>query len=150
MTIKEIRSALGLSQAQFAKLTGIPKGTICHWEQGNREPPEYVTAMLEKLYIREKSNGTLSWIKVNLPASEDAYILGNGEGVFALAEPDAKHAYDTDEENTVYTVTLDNDSCYYPKLKHGALIPIEMRGKNRPVVPYEWLAENYGNKEEER
>ena len=56
---------------------------------------------------------------------------------------DVKKAYDTDEEGTSYTAILDNDSVYYPALIHGTEIPIEMRGENRPVVPYNWLINNY-------
>lgn len=43
-----------------------------------------------------------------------------------------------------YTAILDNDSVYYPELVHGTEMPIEMRGENRPVVPYSWLVKNYG------
>ncbi len=85
----------------------------------------------------------MEYIKVNLPASQEAYNGGNGEGVWCLVTKDVKKAYDADEEGTSYTAILDNDSVYYPALTHGAEIPIEMRGKNRPVVPYNWLANNY-------
>lgn len=85
----------------------------------------------------------MEYIKVNLPASQEAYNRGNGEGVWVLVTEDVKKAYDTDEEGTSYTAILDNDSVYYPKLLHGTEMPIEMRGKNRPVVPYSWLINNY-------
>lgn len=83
-------------------------------------------------------------IKVNLPANEEAYINGNGEGVYVLVDPEVKKAYDTDEAGTVYSGILDNDSIYYPGLKHGEQIPLEMRGQNRPVTPLNWLVERYG------
>jgi len=83
-------------------------------------------------------------IKVNLPKSEEGYKEGSGEGCFVLVDEDAKRAYDTDEAGTEYTGILDNDSCYYPKLRHGETIPFEMRGDKRPVVPYSWLIEHYG------
>lgn len=83
-------------------------------------------------------------IKVNLPSSERDYIDGCGEGCFVLVEADAKKAYDTDESGTEYTGILDNDSLYYPGLMHGVVIPFEMRGEKRPVCPYLWLIEHYG------
>ena len=48
MTIKEIREHSGLSQGEFCKRYGIPKGTLCHWESGERKPPLYVLSLLEK------------------------------------------------------------------------------------------------------
>lgn len=85
----------------------------------------------------------MEYIKVNLPASQEAYNSGNGEGVWCLVTEDVKKAYDTDEEGTSYTAILDNDSVYYQALIDGTEMPIEMRGKNRPVVPYNWLIKNY-------
>lgn len=83
-------------------------------------------------------------IKVNLPSNEESYKSGNGEGCWALADEEVKAAYDNDEKEGDYTVILDNDSFYYPGLMAGTKIPIEMRGTNRPVAPYKWLVENYG------
>lgn len=85
----------------------------------------------------------MEYIKVNLPASQEAYNRGNGEGVWCLVTEDVKKAYDEDEEGTSYTAILDNDSVYYPELVHGTEMPIEMRGEYRPVVPYNWLIDNY-------
>lgn len=84
------------------------------------------------------------YIKVNLPGSEDSYKTGNGEGVWVLVSEQVKAIYDRDAEGGYYFGILDNDSCYWPGLNHGAAIPFEMRGKNRPVVPYEWLEEWQG------
>ena len=81
----------------------------------------------------------LEEIKVNLPVSYQDYLDGNGEGVWMQVGPEAKKAYDTDESGTLYTGYLDNDCLYYPELKPGDLLPIEMRGENRPVVPYAFL-----------
>lgn len=84
------------------------------------------------------------YIKVNLPDSKDSYTTGNGEGVWVLVSKQVKAAYDQDAEGGYCFGILDNDSCYWPGLNHGAAIPFEMRGKNRPVVPYEWLKEWQG------
>ena len=49
MTIKQLRESTGLSQSQFAEKFHIPIGTLQHWEQGVRKPPEYVIYMIEML-----------------------------------------------------------------------------------------------------
>ena len=36
--IQTLRRKFGLSQADFAKVLGVSKNTICHWEQGLRKP----------------------------------------------------------------------------------------------------------------
>lgn len=82
-------------------------------------------------------------IKVNLPATEADYIRGNGEGVFVLVGKEAKAAYDKDDTSGIYNGILDNDSFYYKGLEHGAIIPFEMRGEYRPIVPFSWLIEHY-------
>ena len=85
----------------------------------------------------------MEYIKVNLPATESDFIGGYGERVFELVDEETKTAYDHDETGTSYTGILDNDSFYYIGLEHGAIIPFEMRGDHRPVVPYSWLNEHY-------
>lgn len=85
-----------------------------------------------------------SYLKANIPASQEEYDSGNGEGCWFIAEADAKRAYDQDAETGVYRCILDNDSDYYPGLNHGEVLPVEMRGTNRPVVPYSYLVEHYG------
>lgn len=49
MDIKEIRKMTGLSQSEFSKKYEIPKRTIESWEEGQRTPPPYVIALLEKV-----------------------------------------------------------------------------------------------------
>lgn len=83
-------------------------------------------------------------IKVNLPSNKGNYKSGNGEGCWALVDDETKEAYDNDVESGEYKAILDNDSFYYPGLLAGKEIPIEMRGEFRPVVPYQWLVDNYG------
>ena len=79
------------------------------------------------------------YIKANLPNSLEDYKTGNGEGCFFIVDQRTKDAYDKDISGVYYEGILDNDSIYYPKLKHGTLLPLEMRGAFRPVVPYEIL-----------
>ena len=53
MTIQELRKETGLSQSQFAKKFDIPVGTLQHWEQGIRKPPEYVLALITSVITYE-------------------------------------------------------------------------------------------------
>ena len=46
LAIKELRSKLGLSQPQFAKLLHVDVGTLRNWEQGRREPTGPAKALL--------------------------------------------------------------------------------------------------------
>ena len=78
-------------------------------------------------------------IKANLPGDPEAYKNGNGEGCFFLVDDETKDAYDTDATGAGFVGILDNDSIDYPKLKHGELLPLEMRGDKRPVVPLDAL-----------
>lgn len=82
-------------------------------------------------------------IKVNLPPMKEWYEQGGGEGVWVIVTDEVKKAYDNDEAGTTYTGILDNDSWYYNGLVHGEVMPIEMRGEKRPVVPYSWLIEHF-------
>jgi putative transcriptional regulator len=46
MDVKAIRRQLGLSQAAFAALIGVPVGTLRNWEQGRRVPDGPARALL--------------------------------------------------------------------------------------------------------
>lgn len=55
MSIKEMRTACGMTQASFSEYFGIPKRTIEDWESGRRAAPEYVKNLIEyKLRKEEK------------------------------------------------------------------------------------------------
>ena len=96
----------------------------------------------ETEHYRTETEAEVYLIKANLPASKEADKEGNGEGVFLQVDAETKKAYDTDERGGMYTGILDNDSTYFPALEHGTRVPLTMRGKNRPVIPYAW-AINY-------
>ncbi|MCD7774942.1 MAG: helix-turn-helix domain-containing protein [Clostridiales bacterium] len=49
MTIKEARTAAGLTRQEMSEMLVIPKRTIEDWEWGKRTPPPYV----EKLVIEK-------------------------------------------------------------------------------------------------
>ena len=76
------------------------------------------------------------YIKVNLPLTEENYRAGNGEGVWVEVDEKTKLAYDSDAVGPGYSGILANDSCYYPGLGCGDVIPFEMRGDMRPVADF--------------
>ena len=47
--IKEIREQTGLSQSQFAKKFHLTTRTIQAWEQGQRNTPECILYMIQKI-----------------------------------------------------------------------------------------------------
>lgn len=49
MTIKNMRTYLGMSQAKFAEHLGIPVHNIQKWEQGVNQAPEYVVHLIAEL-----------------------------------------------------------------------------------------------------
>lgn len=108
---------------------------------------EVVAEVQAGFYIIDDRHFIDSWpidyIKVNLPATYGDYMAGYGESVFVIVSANTKKAHDSDETGTSYTGILDNDSYYYIGLNHGAIVPLEMRGDHRPVVPYSWLTEHY-------
>lgn len=55
MTIKEIIALTGLSQVKFCEKYHIPLNAFARWEQGKREPPDYLVELL-KFKVREDLN----------------------------------------------------------------------------------------------
>lgn len=47
MTIKELRTASGMTQQAFSDYFGIPKRTLEDWEGERRTPPEYLVKLVE-------------------------------------------------------------------------------------------------------
>jgi hypothetical protein len=89
-------------------------------------------------------------IKVNLPRDKEAYLLGNGEGIWVKVEPLVKKAHDRDDIDAVYSGILANDSVYYPSLKIGNKVVFELRGNNRPVALWDgFLADLTGVSDKE-
>lgn len=58
MTVKEIRSKLGLSQKEFAEYMNIPKRTIQSWEQNYRNVPDYVMSLILRILKLENKIDT--------------------------------------------------------------------------------------------
>lgn len=59
--IKQIRKALGWSQAEFAENLGVNQSTVSHWEQGLRNPTGPAERLIQQLSgkIKKKSNRVL-------------------------------------------------------------------------------------------
>ena len=53
MNIKELRTKLGMTQKAFANYFDIPLQNVQHWEQGFRNPPEYVLKLVNRLACLE-------------------------------------------------------------------------------------------------
>lgn len=56
MNIREMRTALGDTQNEFAARYNIPFRTIQNWETGKRTPPEYVVSLLERRIKADLAN----------------------------------------------------------------------------------------------
>lgn len=54
MTIKELRTAAGMTQKAFAEYIGMSKRTLEGWEREERGCPEYIRALIEYKLIGEK------------------------------------------------------------------------------------------------
>lgn len=46
MIIREIRLSSDMTQQQFSDFLHIPKRTIEDWENGRRQPPEYIIELI--------------------------------------------------------------------------------------------------------
>lgn len=53
MTVKEMRTQMGLSQQKFGDYFNIPLRTIQRWEYGVSDPPAYTTQMMERILLLE-------------------------------------------------------------------------------------------------
>ena len=49
MNFRDIRELSGLTQKEFSDKYRIPKRTLENWEQGSRQPPEYILYLLERV-----------------------------------------------------------------------------------------------------
>ena len=54
MTIKEMRTATGLTQKAFAELLGMPKRTVENWEGNVNKCPEYLLRLIE-YYLKNEN-----------------------------------------------------------------------------------------------
>ena|SRR5581483_3976680 len=54
-SVRAVREATGLSQAQFARLIEVQIGTLRNWEQGRRHPTGPARALIKALKARPKA-----------------------------------------------------------------------------------------------
>lgn len=47
--IKTIRTALGMTQVQFAEQLGVNQTAVCHWEKGIRRPSGAAAILIKML-----------------------------------------------------------------------------------------------------
>ena len=64
MTLKELRTATGMTQKQFGEYFGISHRTIQNWEGGQRECPKH---LLELMIYKLEKEKKLKQIAKNLP-----------------------------------------------------------------------------------
>ena len=77
--IREMRKALGITQAEMSEVYGIPKRTIEDWEAGRREPAAYLVELLantvERVGAMERRSEALKRSDI-----ERLEIMREGEG----------------------------------------------------------------------
>lgn len=77
MTIREMRTALGVTQSEFAMRYNIPFRTVQNWETGLRKPPEYIMNLLENRISEDLVNRKTATLpvydahKLDLPKRSD-------------------------------------------------------------------------------
>lgn len=104
MTIKGIRLSTGLSQEKFCEKYHIPLPTLRKWEQGKREPPDYLVELLE-FKVREDLNMNMHdlinrEVKIGDKEGEITNILGYALEVTFFNVNDGKTIiYPEDVEN---------------------------------------------------
>lgn len=84
--------------------------------------------------------------KVNLPSSDENFITGNGEGIWACAtnESDYEKATSDNSKGELIIVKILNEPIYYDKLHIFDYVVAETRGENRAVAIYSELTSKYG------
>lgn len=112
MTIREIRQAAGMTQQEFAACTGIPKRTIENWEEGSRNPPEYLTKMIDAylLVLRKRKEGYLMYkireVETNVTYDDLYETVADAEAQISEYEKD-----DGDERTVRYIVIDADEGC---------------------------------------
>ncbi|MCC8101628.1 MAG: helix-turn-helix domain-containing protein [Clostridiales bacterium] len=71
LTIKEMRSLLGLTQAEFGAKYNIPIRTIEDWERGVRTPPQYVLELLGRCALEDSAKMITGRDEIMAPDNEE-------------------------------------------------------------------------------
>ena len=75
--IKKLRKALGLTRKAFAEKFHIKLGTLTHWEQGLRQPPDHVVYMLREIARLEQKLQDVSIVPRSVLVSDCLAQYGN-------------------------------------------------------------------------
>ena len=99
MTIKELRSASGMTQQQFSELLHIPKRSIENWESGARKCPDYVNELItyylrHEGFIKEEKNMKITKLYLSGGFNFEISFDVNGENV------KISHVYDNRTDAT--------------------------------------------------
>ena len=126
MELKELRQILGMSQRQFASVTGIPLGTLRNWEQGLSEPPEYVYKMVINA-IRRDMMINVETVKFVKMLEELAELMEGGIAEFAEATETNRHEklfYDASTRDEKGRCRIVLDSCVVddPECRHHDVV----------------------------
>ena len=100
MTIKEMRTLLGLTQQAFADKYGIPKRNIENWEGGKREPANWAKALLERAVLEDAERGMKIMEKyiVIHDINGDSFTTGFDKVEDAIADAQTQWRYLTRNE----------------------------------------------------
>jgi len=71
LTIKEMRSLLGLTQAEFGAKYNIPTRTIEDWERRARTPPQYVLELLGRCVLEDSAKMITGRDEIMAPDNEE-------------------------------------------------------------------------------
>lgn len=80
-------------------------------------------------------------MKVCLPSTEEDFEAGVGESLWVLVGPGAKEEWAAGTRGVGFIGVLDGRSIYYPSLGRGDLVVFEMKGVERAVVNWKFLAD---------
>lgn len=78
MQISELRSKLGLSQAQFGQLFGVHPMTVSKWERGILKPTDYqlvLMAEFEKAAAQKRVRESIGSVLVGAGIASALYLL---------------------------------------------------------------------------
>ncbi len=84
MTIQEIRALTSLSQSHFCEKYHIPLPTLRKWEQGKREPSDYLVELLEFKVREDSGMGSDLIDKMNDFCGNQRYLIS--EEVWKMVE----------------------------------------------------------------
>jgi hypothetical protein len=83
-------------------------------------------------------------IRINIPNSQWSEDEGFGEGMWVIVGNDTLTEWRKEASSGVHFASTYLNSFYFQKLKEGSVIPIKMKGGERPVAIYKELVDKFG------